>query len=598
MGAAMRRRLRAALLLVVLAGCGPSAERPAVVVPVAEESCLRCHDGMTGFSPFHQPAAIGCVSCHRGDAVDTTEAGSHAGMIRVPGNLATAAESCGGASCHAETVARVRTSLMATGRGIVAVDRWVFGEQPTPDGTDGLADLRGGHADTHLRQLCYSCHLGYEKEAPGPVHELSRGGGCVACHVAYHPVRDAKTHPALTIRVTDDHCFGCHSRSGRISTNYEGWQETLLTPAAVPGGDTTYRVLGDDRVFVRQPEDVHHAAGLACIDCHTARETMGDGRIYRHQEEATEVRCETCHTAAPPAPLAWSELDREAQMTVVVRSGQAQPGRRFARTAKGGAMTNVFTDATGRLVLEGKLDGRLHPLRPPVDACAQPGHERLSCQSCHSSWVTQCVGCHTQRDAEGAWREFASDFLSGPPTLGVRADTAGGVPRVEPFAPGMIMTLGTGRRPVTTDVAELVAEGTFHRLFAPAVPHTTTKAGRSCESCHNDPVALGYGRGRLALSPDAPARWTFAPTYEPLRDGLPADAWIPFLGVRSGPVATRRDARPFSRIEQQRILRVGACLTCHPAGSADEARLYDDFARALTRMTPACRATPVETARE
>ena len=37
-----------------------------------------------------------------------------------------------------------------------------------------------------------------------------------------------KMHPSVSLTVSDNHCFGCHSRSGRISTNYQGWHETTI----------------------------------------------------------------------------------------------------------------------------------------------------------------------------------------------------------------------------------------------------------------------------------------------------------------------------------------------------------------------------------
>lgn len=595
-----RRCVRPALLLLLAGGAlwawwstGPPEPAGGGPATGPAERCLDCHDGMTGFSPFH--AAVACTTCHRGDPADGTEAGAHAGLVAVPGNLATAEETCG-QGCHGEIVARVRRSLMATGRGLVAVDRWVFGEQPTPDGTAGLADLGHSDADTHLRQLCSTCHLGHEKAVPGPVTEASRGGGCVACHLQYPPAGQdadpARVHPALTLQVTDDHCFGCHSRSGRISTSYAGWHETPAPPG-VPGPEEAGpndRRLADGRRFVRVAEDVHHARGLACIDCHTARETMGDGEVYRHQDAAVAVRCTTCHRAEAPQTLGWDDLDAESRTIVAIRTGRPPAGRRFLQIEQTGlALLNAFLDAAGRPVLEGKLSGRRYALPPPAAACTQAGHERLSCQSCHTAWAPQCVGCHTQRDAGGQWQEFVSDFFAEPPTLGVRVEAATGRSRIEPFAPGMIMTLNRHPRAVDGDAAALAAEGSFHRLFAPAVPHTTAAVGRACTSCHNDPLALGYGRGALTLTSEEPARWSFTPAFGPLRDGLPADAWIPFFGTRTGPVATRVDARPFDRAEQQRILRVGACLTCHPADPAGRRRIYDRFADALPARTAACR---------
>ncbi|GAH08238.1 unnamed protein product, partial [marine sediment metagenome] len=55
--------------------------------------------------------------------------------------------------------------------------------------------------------------------------------------------------------------FGCHSRSSRISTNYQGWHETLLDEADVFNKEG-YKVFEDKRVYSFQGEDVHHAKGL------------------------------------------------------------------------------------------------------------------------------------------------------------------------------------------------------------------------------------------------------------------------------------------------------------------------------------------------
>lgn len=527
-------------------------------------------------------------------------------MRAIPGNLADAAVSCGTAGCHPDQVARVATSMMATARGIVAVDRWVFGERDTPDPDayeapagrapdphevpGSMSTLGDSPADSHLRALCASCHLGTPKTTTGPLQPLSRGGGCLACHLVHD---EGATHARLTVDVPSARCFGCHARSGRISTNYSGWHETVLGYEGLDPRDSTFTILADGRVFERMPPDVHHEAGMECIDCHTSREVMGDGIVYGHQEEAIETTCTGCHSSARPATLAWDELGEEDRRIVALRSGKAEAARRFVASDRSGrALINVFLDEEGRRVLEGKLDGRRRLPTAPADACARPGHERLSCQSCHSAWNPQCLGCHTQRTGNGEWVELLSDFRSDPPVLGVRetppAQQDPAPPqasRIEPFAPGMIMTLNPA--PSHGDPSSAVGTGSFHRLFAPSVPHTTAAVGRTCESCHLDPLALGVGRGTITLGPDL--RWWFNPEYAALRDGLPADAWTPFLRDATRPNATRTDARPFTPAEQEAILRVGACLSCHPGNDPRWRSLYDDFDAALRATSAACR---------
>ncbi len=117
----------------------------------------------------------------------------------------------------------------------------------------------------------------------------------------------------------------------------------------------------------------------------------------------------------------------------------------------------------------------------------------------------------------------------------------------------------------------------FRRLYAHTFSHTIRREARSCESCHADPVALGYGRGSLRFD-KATGRWRFTPKEgRSPHDGLPADAWIGFLKPRDGMVSTRDDVRPFAVEEQRRILRVGACLACHAGTSAVMQQAIADF---------------------
>jgi hypothetical protein len=574
-------------------------------VPVAggePEGCLGCHGEVTGIEPAHAAEAVGCSGCHLGDRFAPDAAGAHAGMVHVPGNLDTAALTCGRGGCHGDQVARVRGSVMGTLRGMIAVDRWAFGEQPAPDGTATVADLGGSPADTHLRQLCVSCHLGRTKVAPAPTTERSRGGGCVACHVAYPERRDYAreragrfTHPQLTLRVADTSCAGCHSRSGRISLSYAGWREAGAEAAGVGT-----RRLEDGRVVARAPPDAHHEKGMACVDCHTARETMGDGEVHLHEEQATRVRCTTCHRTRPARTVAVADLDGEAAAIVRARFREAPPARLLVEDGTGEPITNAWPLPDGKVELRGKLSGRRHVATPPAPACAElEGHARLSCQSCHTPWVTACATCHTQWDARARggqpWVEYDAPPREAAPALGVLA--RGRETTIEPVVPGMIMTVNPPGAPAPPELpgtaGALVGEGTrFLRAYALAVPHTTTKAGRSCASCHAEPAALGYGEGALALvARDGGApRWRFRPTWAASRqDGLPADAWIPFLSDAPGAVATRTSVRPLELEAQRRTLAVGACLPCHdprtPAGRA----LYLRWRERAGRPGPSCR---------
>ena len=314
---------------------------------------------------------------------------------------------------------------------------------------------------------------------------------------------------------------------------------------------------------------------------------MGDGRAYVHEEDALEVTCEDCHVAGVARTLGWDELDEESRKIVRLRTDEEPRDRRFLVSHRSGlALVNVFAGEDGEPVLQGKLSGKRHRLKPPASACTGLGHDRVSCTACHSGWAPQCLQCHTQRGSDGLWHEIGGDFRAELPPLGVRGPAPG---RIEPFVPGMILTLGT--EPVDMERAfppVLVKQGRLERFFSPVEPHTTAREGRSCASCHLEPLALGVGRGTLRLETDGEPQWVHQPSEEPLRDGLPADAWTGFLEPPRPRNSTRANARPFAAEEQHRILRVGACLGCHEPTKAEIERIYRTFDDSLARVTPSC----------
>jgi hypothetical protein len=130
----------------------------------------------------------------------------------------------------------------------------------------------------------------------------------------------------------------------------------------------------------------------------------------------------------------------------------------------------------------------------------------------------------------------------------------------------------------------------FHRLYAPLSAHTTSGEGRDCRSCHNDPVALGYGHGVLNYRiENNMGRWQFIPRFASNpNDGLPEDAWIPFLGHAGEVNSTRTNTRPFNIEEQKKILLFGSCLECHDQDSELMLSTLYDFQAVLERRAAKC----------
>ncbi len=575
------------------------------VIMGRKESCLACHKETHGFTDSHKPDAIGCFSCHGGDPFATTKSQAHRDMILIPGNLATARQTCGTSQCHPDIAERLPTGLMATLSGMISVDRFVFNEQSNPDILTDVHHLGNSAADVHLKNLCVRCHLGNPKTEFGPVNEMSRGGGCLACHLNYSTeaekalARNSGTilnvHPSVSLKVSDNHCLGCHSRSGRISTNYQGWHETTLEADQMPDS-LNYRLFEGSRVFTREPEDVHHKLGLECIDCHHSYELMGDGKLYAHEEDQEDVQCIDCHFKGKPLTIAATDLDNESAIIAALRFGNITD-KQFLKTHKHAhALINTSFENDSAIFFT-KNTAKKMVMKPPATVCSRDdAHAGLSCSSCHSSWAPTCIGCHNTYDPDisgydmvqnkeikGSWVEYIGSYLAKEPALGIR--TTGNQKEVIPVTPGMVLTID--KKSFTHKNGDSVI---FHRLFAPVAPHTTAAKGRDCRSCHNNPVALGYGEGELTYTiENGKGKWTFDPLYEDdPHDGLPGDAWTGFLTNRTGIVSTRTNVVPFDIGMQEKILTVGACLTCHDQNSKVMQRSLTDYQRTLDQRSSRC----------
>lgn len=587
------------------------------------EGCLYCHADVKGLKASHDPKAIGCYSCHLGNPFTIDKSAAHSGMILIPGNLAEAKESCGSAQCHPQIVERINSTIMKSMSGVVAVDKFVFNETKSLNELYDITNIGHSSAETHLRNLCASCHLGNTKIEWGEIDESSRGGGCNACHLNYSTEaakeltiyqswkqnkNSAKRntsaqfqfnfHPSLSLEISNTHCFGCHSRSGRISTNYEGWTETQLGAKDVTG-KSNFRVLKDDRVFVKTQADVHFEKGILCVDCHTSYEVMGDGNNYLHKEEQVKIQCTDCHLTKKAVVKTLNSFDYESRKIAELKNFDDSTRKYLTIEKSNFPLVNTSVDKNGKVFMIKRFSGESVQAKPPLSVCTEgSAHSDLSCATCHSSWAPQCIGCHTQFDKnlsgfdlldnkkmKGEWIESAKDFYADPPTLGVKLLNIKNKSQklVDNFIPGMILNIDKGEK-------SLNIRSQFKRLYAPAFSHTITKKSRSCTSCHNDPVAVGYGRGKLEYKViNSTGRWYFTPEYSLSKyDGLPEDAWIGFLKERNGNSTTRTNTRPFSIDEQKRILLVGACLSCHSENSRVMKETLIDFAKMKSKLNKQC----------
>ncbi len=591
-----RTRTLVALLLLALAGLlaalGRERQRETTLGRGPDraggkvERCITCHvRAEENPGGAHARAAVGCSSCHLGNALAFDKARAHAGMEAEPGALRTVSRTCGRAGCHVREAQRVATSLMARASGIVSVDRWVFGEISEPRGAatmrETLAKADPSPAERHLGKLCAGCHLhALRGNRDDAIH--GNGSGCSSCHVARRlPGAVPRPHPAVDARVTDDRCLGCHSRSGRIALTYEGLYEVEKDQAGACGDAAT--TLHDGRPACRAEADVHRLAGLACVDCHLHTDLMGDGREWEHEEEQVEITCEACHGPVRGGREAtetiWSEVTDPISRDLLRQRGEARPPDERVRLGRRGTpLWNLRPSASGWVTLRKGQGVALATKQTPNDANhVQPGHERLTCSSCHAAWAPACSTCHTAFDADGKqwdfakaaetsgrWVESSQGYAAKPPALAVRPDG-----RIAPAIPGMVMTL---------DAAAAGGPRVSRRLYASLDPHSTGKKARDCASCHLSSWALGLGTGTLSVSGGVPSFTPAVPAPEDAR--LASEAWTR-LDARTPGVGTRVGLRSLDARELRQTLAVGACLPCHKEASDP---VWKDFGASRERL--------------
>ncbi|MBN2645962.1 MAG: cytochrome C [Desulfuromonadaceae bacterium] len=572
------------LLLLMLTGCRWQA---------ATSQCEYCHAGLEQASDSHQD----CIDCHGGDETLKDKEAAHASMYgpRNPSAPEFWEKTCG--KCHRYQLDRVKSNLMLTNAGFIKNIRltWEGGNELVFATRDqNLFDAEGQPVQHHsvlklknlagelYRKYCSLCHVGMES------HQSWRGShasGCAACHFPFNEdgtylgtdlaMRGRWPH-STTHRIaslpTNEVCFRCHNRSGRIALSYQGMNDgnNGLVPVneAFPGPE----LISGARNVTHIQADIHHDKGLECIDCHTSRDVMGDGYAYENMYLQTEITCEDCHGSGTEAPR-YEVVQRENHEAIRESRSyrrQVKTGDQLVVTAKGRAYSNVFYQ-DGAVVVYGKRDGRRHLSKQITHTPEHQivGHDRLECYACHSAAVPQCFGCHTQYDRS----QRGMDFMRGAQTWGrfsekedyrslypyaLALDQRGKIAPVTPGCQTFVTLLDRKGQP---EREEYVASfrGKKQLRFAPFYSHNTAAKAVGCSDCHADPTFLGFGQHVVA------GQTVESTLLCEKSDALPLDG---FMAMQQGQIQpfsaiVREQSRPLNEQEVRRVLRVNQCLVCH-----------------------------------
>lgn len=516
--------------------------------PAAELSCVDCHGGDARATSKEQAH----VARTRADADDERVAPRDEDLVQRrfvnPMDLRVAHLSCG--RCHPDETNHVLHSLHGTTAGHLSdgyyevglhsrkESTWSVFPVEAPKGPNAPAsplpalaqvppfdpsakrDSIATHYADLARKECMQCHLwssGRATEGRVGFDGDHRGEGCAACHVEYaldgltdsadavaqrrepgHPRRHALTRAPAT-----DTCVSCHYGDATIGLNFRGLSQL---PPGAPGGPEipgTTDHLRNRQFYLQDaavnPPDVHHERGMHCIDCHTAGDVMGDGRLVGAMEQAVEISCSDCHGT-------FSEL---ATLT----------------TQRGTPLKHLRREGE-RVILKSKVDGKEHPLvqvkhvldpaRPEFNARAAQAmtgaHARVECYTCHSSWNANFLGFHFDRNESLT----QLDLLSGKRTPG-RVTTQEKV-----FATWKSFYAGFNERgavaPYLTGFSTMgsVTDASGERILDQVMPetaaglsgvtmihhqmHSVRKSSRSCVECHRTSGTWGLGTPNFQIT--------------------------------------------------------------------------------------------------
>jgi hypothetical protein len=313
-----------------------------------------------------------------------------------------------------------------------------------------------------------------------------------------------------------------------------------------------------------------------------------------------------------------------------------EKGDGYLLSARGNPMPHVvkYGDEVILFSASGK-DIRFSPLKKKVRddelslegkvAMVQTGRhmEKMECYACHATWAPQCYGCHinidyTSTEKKLDWVAAASDQRPDGQTAEVLSKNeeesirnylirgkiheersylrwedpplvVNGDHRISPAIPGCQTTVTVkgkdGNLLLKNHIFKIKnvegagEEGQNAIDMSPVQPHTIQKKARSCESCHTNPKAMGYGieNGALYFKPDSNVVMDLTDasgtvlakqvdTQFNAIENLEND-WSAIIDEEGNQLQTVghhfTGSRPLNKEELMRLDRRGVCMSCH-----------------------------------
>ncbi len=290
-------------------------------------------------------------------------------------------------------------------------------------------------------------------------------------------------------------------------------------------------------------KDIHLERGMHCIDCHFKQDAHGDGKLYGEPRNAIEITCVDCHgTVASYGTLVTSGPGARRlpgkEPGSVLRGRNLTAGVEVARTPFG---TDRFTKAGDAIFQRSMVTPGLEWEVPQIKDSVDPtnarrynpksynaklvlqhepgvsdlvratvpekqgdkfahGESRMTCQSCHSAWITSCFGCHLSQTAnqkkpmlhnEGTvtrnWTSYNFQVLRDDVyMLGKDGSVIGGkTSPVRSSSAVVVSSQDLNRQWIYFQQQTVSAEGYAGQAFNTHAPHTVrTMETKTCTDCH------------------------------------------------------------------------------------------------------------------
>ncbi len=267
--------------------------------------------------------------------------------------------------------------------------------------------------------------------------------------------------------------------------------------------------------------DIHAEKGMHCIDCHFKQDNHGDGKLYGEFHNALEIACIDCHgTITEQATLRTSGLAATERQLVLDDLYTPTKKKRFSRRGPKIIQRSMLHDSLEWVIpqLVDIIDPESENFNAKArkaklmtisgkewdgssEASALPhSPDKMECYACHSSWVTNCFGCHLPQQAN--WKKDMAHYEGGESRswtsynpqvirddgymLCISAHTKGS--KVSPARSSSALILSSrnaNREQIYIQQPPISAPGYSSQAFNPHAPHTVrTFETKTCIDCH------------------------------------------------------------------------------------------------------------------